>query len=84
VWNITIKLLAEKTHVNFNKQIFMENVITLIWDLRPSLRYKGGSGPRKCNGIQTHPHKCESESQMVVLVWELESYNFESLDQKCR
>jgi hypothetical protein len=41
----------------------MGNVITLILDLRPMLRYKGGgSGPRKCNGIQTHPHKCEKVS----------------------
>jgi hypothetical protein len=51
MWSITIELLVEKTHLNFNKQIIMKHVITLILDLRPNLRYKGGSGPRKCNKI---------------------------------
>ncbi len=51
MWSITIELLVEKTHVNFNKQIIMKNVITLILDLWPNLRYKGGNGPRKCNKI---------------------------------
>lgn len=40
----------------------MENVIILILDLQPSLRYKRGSGPKKCNEIQTHAHKCEKAS----------------------
>jgi len=71
---------GKKTHVNFNKQIIMENVIILILNLQPSLRYKGGSGPRNVMGFKHTftnvkkwvPNGCPSlrlESYNVLSLW---------------